>query len=112
MSSNKGLYGKYQKKYYENNKEYYKKKARDRKKKLRQWYHDFKSTLSCSCGENHPSCIVFHHKDGDKEMDISMAINYGWGIKRILSEIGKCVIMCSNCHRKLHYHKRQNGSVV
>jgi predicted HNH restriction endonuclease len=27
-------------------------------------------------------------------------------LKRIVEEIGKCVILCSNCHRKLHYHNK------
>jgi len=33
------------------------------------------------------------------------------GRKTILEEIAKCICVCSNCHRKIHYHERgQNRS--
>ena len=56
------------------------------------------------CGETHPACLDFHHLDDtSKEFNISRAHKFGYGYRRIAKEIEKCVVLCSNCHRKLHY---------
>jgi hypothetical protein len=84
-------------------------RVRARRVKLRLWLDDYKSKLSCSsCGENHPACLDFHHKD-EKTKDFSVAIVKGWGYskERVLHEIDKCVVICANCHRKIHYEIRQ-----
>ena len=106
-------YKKYQKKYYERNKGYYREKARQRKKELRKWLQAIKSDLACiQCGETHPACLVFHHRNPDeKDIDIPKAVNSGWGKKRILTEIEKCDILCAHCHRKLHYTLRGGQAV-
>ena len=57
-------------------------------------------------------CSMHHHKNkDDKEIEISLAAAKGWGKKRIQKEIDKCSILCSNCHRDLHYQER-NASIV
>lgn len=57
-----------------------------------------------TCGENHPACLEFHHLDPEnKDNDIAYMVNTGYSIARILREIEKCVVLCSNCHRKLHF---------
>lgn len=57
------------------------------------------------CGESHIACLDFHHP-GEKDGMLSGKAK-GWSIKHILAEIAKCVILCSNCHRKLHWNERQ-----
>ena len=76
-----------------------------RRLKLYEWYHELKTGLSCSvCGEDHPACIDFHHRDpSEKEISIPNAIRNGWSKDRVLKEMDKCEILCSNCHRKLHW---------
>ena len=55
------------------------------------------------CGENERVCLDFHHVDPSKKhLDISQMYRAGWSKRRILDEIAKCVILCSNCHRKYH----------
>lgn len=98
----------YLKEYY---KEYYKKEEKrkgilnSRRKyaeKNRQIYLDWKKTLSCSiCGENHPACIEFHHKNPE-EKDYCVSNLSGKSLSFILKEVSKCDILCANCHRKLH----------
>lgn len=59
----------------------------------------------CSwCNEKESCCLDFHHTNpSTKEFSISVAVTLqNKGIKTILKEIDKCIIICSNCHRKLH----------
>lgn len=98
------------KRHYDNNKEQVTEKIKKRQQEMRVWFQELKTKYSCSiCGENHPACIDFHHLNAkDKEMDVSQAIKWGWSKQRIESEIAKCITLCSNCHRKLHYEKARN----
>jgi len=58
------------------------------------------------CEERHKACLDYHHLNRtQKKMCISKAINdrtLGF-IKR---KIEKCIVLCSNCHKKLHYNLR------
>jgi|SRR6185312_3407589 len=61
-----------------------------------------KKTRPCACGESDPVCLDFHHARGGKDISISRAVKNGLSIETIKLEISKCVVVCSNCHRKLH----------
>jgi hypothetical protein len=79
------------------------------KQRLAAWYAEFKSQLVCArCGEDHPACIVFHHRDpAAKEVSIATAIHRGFGRARILAELAKCEVLCANCHAKHHAQERR-----
>lgn len=63
---------------------------------------NLKSTLGCSlCNEKEPICLDFHHKDGQKDKNISQFVGMK-AVKSLINEITKCVCVCSNCHRKIH----------
>ena len=85
-------------------------KAADRNQQIRAWFADLKSKLACaSCGENHPATLDFHHADGDdKEMIVSRLVGMG-NNAHVLAEIKKCIVLGSNCHRKLHYEDGTSG---
>lgn len=54
-----------------------------RKERIKKWFRKYKLGLNCSsCGENHPAIIDFHHKNKDKEENVSNMVAYGI-IKRI-----------------------------
>lgn len=74
----------------------------------------WKATQVCAqCGENHPACIEFHHRDpSKKEMNISQAWRLGYSWERLLKELSKCDALCANCHRKRHYEEKQKGPKV
>lgn len=62
-----------------------------------------------SCGYNDLSCVAvfdFHHT-GDKEDNITNLINLYRGSKKgygeVDKQIGDCIVLCSNCHRKIHF---------
>jgi ribosomal protein L30E len=55
----------------------------------------------CCCDENDINCLDFHHiNPEEKEFNMSAAPNKT--IDKILNEASKCVVVCSNCHRKIH----------
>lgn len=55
------------------------------------------------CGEDDLCCIDWHHVDPtQKDGDISKLAWDGY-IRKLITEIAKCIPLCSNCHRKEHY---------
>jgi hypothetical protein len=94
----------YIKEHYQANIEKYKASAKNSRLSFRKWFRELKSTLKCSkCGENHPACLDFHHENPkEKEISIGLAVVQQWPKHKIISEMNKCIVLCSNCHRKLH----------
>lgn len=85
---------------------YYGNKVRFAERKKRFYYtsreitHDRKASFGClRCGEKDPYALDFHHI-------AEKVANIGNGSKVprkvIESELGKCIVLCANCHRKLH----------
>lgn len=74
----------------------------DRRKSILAWLEGYKRDNPCSCGEDHPACLDFHHTDPSRK---SFSISRGsiYSLESVKEEIKKCVIMCANCHRKLHW---------
>jgi len=74
----------------------------ERRKKRVEFLAEYKKSISCiRCGENEPCCLDFHHKDpNEKEFTIAGGINKKPEV--MLKELDKCVVLCANCHRKLH----------
>lgn len=95
----------YVREWYKRNKDKQIESNRVYKKKEKQKYHDYRSTLKCSkCGENHPSCLDFHHINPlEKEKTVHELIQNGYSFDRIKEEIDKCLVLCANCHRKEHW---------
>jgi hypothetical protein len=93
------------KKYYASNKSKHYKAASIRKQKViqenRQFVYAYVLKHGCiDCGENTPACCDFDHVNGDKIGNVSKMIHQGVSLNTIIKEISKCVIRCSNCHRK------------
>jgi hypothetical protein len=76
--------------------------------RIREIIRNIKECVSCSvCGESHPACLDFHHREGkNKLVNISQIHSKGWSIVRVIAEIEKCDILCANCHRKIHHKER------
>lgn len=92
------------KSHYGNNRKYYDDRNNERKKDIRN-YVDSKKTKCSNCGEDHIACLDFHHLK-DKEIDLAMVTAKSWSKNRIDKEIAKCIILCANCHRKLHWQEK------
>lgn len=79
-------------------------KDKKAKAKKRNWVNELKSQCGCKfCGEKESICLEFHHLDpNDKENDIAVMISNKASNNRLLKEIEKCIVVCANCHRKIH----------
>jgi transcription elongation factor Elf1 len=102
----------YMRSWYQKNSTLQVQRNRKRRQAIREWFSEFKASLKCSrCNENHPACLEFHHADpSQKETTINSAIwQLDWGKERILAEAAKCIILCANCHRKLHWDEEFRG---
>ena len=71
------------------------------KARNRAYVVEFLRTHPCvDCGERDPVVLEFDHVRGSKRGNVSEMVAAGWGLACIGAEIDKCVVRCSNCHRK------------
>jgi len=82
--------------------------ANKRRNDLRRWLCDYKRILCCvHCGFADHRALAFHH-DGvqDKEFNIADMVRHAHSRANILKEIGKCTVLCANCHSITHFEER------
>lgn len=95
----------YAKLHYQNNKEKYSDKSVKRNKEERNkkklFIDSFKVDGCTKCDEDELCCLEFHHIDPDKK---SFRLSQGTSksLELLVEEISKCVVLCANCHRKVH----------
>lgn len=77
---------------------------KNRRKRILNEIREYKGKHGCSCcSESEPVCLEFHHTDPDgKDFNIADALKSGYSLDRIMTEIEKCIVVCSNCHKKIH----------
>lgn len=92
----------YNEKYKYENKDLYNENRRKWKSEMRKLTRDLKSCGCVICGEKEPCCLDFHHLK-DKKFEVSKAPNVSKG--RLYAEVQKCIVLCANCHRKVHAGK-------
>lgn len=77
--------------------------TKDRNKRLVDRY---KRMCSCKhCGENDPIVLDLHHVDPNGK-DANPASLLGGSLEVLRAEIRKCIVLCSNCHRREHHKLR------
>lgn len=78
-----------------------------RRKESREAWQEFKKTLFCvQCGQNHPATLDFHHVIKDNKQIITNLVKNGQ-LKRAMEEVQKCIVLCANCHRIVHYDEQK-----
>lgn len=66
-----------------------------------QMIRDKKSSGCIVCGELEPVCLDLHHTDpSKKDVDPNKLWNRVWD--KFMQEAQKCIVVCSNCHKKIH----------
>lgn len=92
-------------KWYRLNKEKQIKRQMARRLELKEWFWDYKRTLSCSeCKfdfSKNPECCDFHHLDRAKK-EGGVGIKLLSSKKAMFKELKKCIPLCNRCHRIKH----------
>lgn len=93
-----------QKRHYQDNKENYRINNHKRRRERKEWFRNFLSTQKCLvCDENCNAVLDLHHLDpNQKDDNVSHLLAEMRSYNRVAAEIKKCVVLCSNCHRKHH----------
>jgi hypothetical protein len=76
---------------------------RERIRLFKEWFEALKDSLSCECGESRSWVLDFHHKDPKVKSNTVSNLVRNCNKDKVLEEINKCVVLCANCHRDLHY---------
>lgn len=93
--------------WYPKNKKRHAAVVKKRKRKKHLWLHKYKEEQGCSsCGERDGRCLDLHHLDSEEKKDNLAYMILHHSQKTIEKELAKCVVLCANCHRKLHYKER------
>ena len=92
--------------HYYKNVAYYVKKAKKRNIEIKARSYAYLGPYLLShpcvdCGEKDILVLEFDHKDREsKEGEISHIISNGATLEKLKAEVEKCVVRCSNCHRR------------
>lgn len=86
------------------------KRGREYRARVKAKALDFLGKKCSNCGyDKCLGALDFHHLDpSEKEFSIHRALSNHWGWDRVETELKKCIILCANCHREVHY----NGPMV
>lgn len=99
--------------YYERNRDVYREKNRRKRERMRIILRQAKSRPCADCGERFPYFVMdFDHREGEhKEKEVGLLIAT-LSMRRLLDEIEKCDVVCSNCHRVRTFNRGQYSSGV
>ena len=94
--------------YYERNRDVYRDKNRRKRDRLREILRQAKSRPCADCGNQFPYFVMdFDHKEGEqKEESVGLLVR-ALSVRRLLDEIEKCDVVCSNCHRIRTFNRGQ-----
>lgn len=85
-----------------------KQSARTKQESRARWF-EYKSKHPCAnCGYSHPAAIDFHHviKKGKRSVNW-LAVKQNNLTAAIREAEEKCIPLCSNCHRVLHWEEQR-----
>jgi len=97
----------YVKDHYSRNKPYYMAKARKRTQTIRELVGNLKKVPCKDCKMSYPPWVMdFDHLDSSNKLkEVSILVGTG-SLTSVYSEIEKCDIVCSNCHRQRTHNRK------
>ncbi|GHO77380.1 hypothetical protein KSD_51510 [Ktedonobacter sp. SOSP1-85] len=104
----KAYYRAYNKIWYQKHKKRIIEDRNHRRNDLKERFNQYKLTLSCiRCGESHPACLHFHHRNpADKDFAMRDIIGRSYiSAARLEKKIAKCDVLCGNCHAIHHWNE-------
>jgi len=73
------------------------------KAKQQEAFQSIKNLYKCYfCSEANSVCLDFHHVNPKTKKFNVAKMSGSFSMENLLNEISKCVVLCANCHRKLH----------
>lgn len=74
---------------------------------------DYKTQVGCrECGyDSHAEALQFDHLR-DKKANVSDLIRSDYGLETIWIEIGKCQVLCANCHAEVTFQRKQHKKAL
>lgn len=83
-----------------------------RRRKLKELAVAYKGGKCEICGYNrYIGALEFHHKNPE-EKDFQISCGNTLSFERIKSELDKCLLVCSNCHKELHDKLRERKEIA
>ncbi len=81
-----------------------------RRRKRGEWA-EFKAKHSCThCGFSHPAVIDFHHVIRTNKRSVNKLAVIDKNVTEAIKEATeKCIPLCSNCHRILHWEEHKKN---
>lgn len=74
--------------------------------------NQYKESIGCEkCGERRVHLLDFHHKDKSQK-DFNISDKTRMCFEKLMEEINKCFILCSNCHRDFHYLEYKDNMTI
>ena len=94
-------------KHYLENSQPYKDRARERQKRIRQIARDARKRPCLDCGVEYPWYVMeFDHRPGEVKLgEVTQFAKDAVAESRLLAEIEKCDVVCSNCHKERTYSR-------
>lgn len=96
--------------YYQKNKSNYRNTSKLKRQQLKSIINEIKSKGCIICKEKDTACLDFHHLHNKKSTISRLVKNEN--LDKVIEEIKKCAILCSNCHRKLHYYNYSLETII
>lgn len=77
------------------------KSNRDKKREFKRKIVEYKGGKCVLCSESSLPVLEFHHIDPSKK-EFSFGSKQPTVFAKVKEELDKCVLLCSNCHKKVH----------
>lgn len=105
----------YHKQHYRDNAKAYKDRAKNRNQaiteELRKFIQNQKDKPCQDCNVKYPYYVMdFDHRPGEQKLfNIAEASQMRPSLEKLITEISKCDIVCSNCHRIRTYNRNKTS---
>lgn len=87
------------------------KRNAEQRERTRAYIREAKSVPCTDCGNSYPYYVMDFDHLGYKEFNVGNAVYSNLPLKRVIEEITKCEVVCSNCHR-IRTHERGTHSGI